>query len=71
MLFSVILVTIPTVLLNYILIRTLDMQVYIPLIIILYYFYLFSTIFLCLAGTSDPGIFERNYVSNMNNLGYF
>jgi hypothetical protein len=62
MIFSIILVSLPTGTLTYLMIKNLELAVYIPLLFAMYYFYLFSTIFLFVAGASDPGIFERNYV---------
>ena len=48
-------------LLTYLIINNIQKISPIP-IMILYYLYLASTIFLILAGTTDPGIFERRYV---------
>jgi hypothetical protein len=56
---SFILFTIPTVFLNYLIINNIE-KISMIAFMVLYYLYLSCTIFLILAGTSDPGIFERN-----------
>ena len=62
MFFSISLATMPTALLTFILIKTVEMSIYIPIILLMYYFYFFSSIFLFIAGATDPGILERNLV---------
>jgi hypothetical protein len=64
MLFSVVLVTLPTLTMNIVMVKTLDMEAFTPLLILLYYFYFFSAGILFLAGITDPGIMERNLVKN-------
>jgi palmitoyltransferase ZDHHC9/14/18 len=61
MIYSILLVTLPTSVLTFIILKTLTVAGYITNIFILYYFYLFGTIFLVVAGSTDPGIFERNF----------
>jgi len=55
--------TFPTIALTYIIANNLENKRIISLpMIILYYLYIASTYNLIMAGTSDPGIFERKYV---------
>lgn len=61
MIISFILFTIPTIFLTYLIAINIEKIFTLP-IMILYYFYLASTCFLVLAGTTDPGIFERRYM---------
>lgn len=68
MYFSIGLVTIPTTVLTYMIIKYFAVENSVYLLIILYYLYFFSTIFLWVAGATDPGILERNYVSYMGKI---
>jgi len=61
MIFSFFLITIPIIPLTYIIANNLDGRIFCLPMVILYYFYLASTLNLIMAGTSDPGILERKY----------
>lgn len=62
MIFSYILITIPTIILTYIIANNLDKRITSLPFIILYYFYIASSYNLIMAGMTDPGIFERKYM---------
>ncbi len=61
MIFSFILITLPTIILTIIISNNLDFRIICLQLIILFYFYIVSNYSLFMAGTSDPGIFERKY----------
>jgi hypothetical protein len=62
MIFSYVLITIPTIILTYIIATNLDKRINSLPMFVLYYLYFASTFNLIMAGTSDPGIFQRKYV---------
>ena len=65
MFFSILLVILPTIGMNIVLVNTLKVEVYTPMLLLLYYLFLFSTVVLFLAGATDPGIMERNLVKDL------
>ena len=64
MIFSIILISVPTAILTFVFMNSFDIIGSPICVIMMYYFYLFSTVFLFIAGSTDPGIFERKYVNN-------
>ena len=69
MIYSIILITIPTSIVSFLISKAMGTEKLIILNIVLYYFYLIGSAFLIMAGTTDPGIFERQEV-NLSNLKF-
>lgn len=71
MVYSIILETVPTAIVSFLITQIMDKENSIILNIVLFYLYIISTFFLIRAGTTDPGIFERqqvNYENEFNNI---
>lgn len=62
MIFSFVLITVPTVIVSFLISKTMDIDKSVGLNIVLFYLYVISSICLIMAGTTDPGIFERQRV---------